>query len=251
MMAIALSFSLDNNDDLYSAEGRVHHLDYCADHLTSCASHDGSLRTLAITCGLIDILSIQHSECPFPPTYNRGKKRIDYMLISASLREAVIRSGILPYNSIFSGDHRPCFLDLDADTLFGNSIHPLAPHCQQSLQLSDPRRVNKYKEVLHQQLSYHKVQERCKALQEVVDLNSWTIAHIDQDETLDRTITEAMLYAEASCSRKFTKRFEWSPSLVESVEAVRFWRLLLKRSKGLPIHSSTIHLARSKAGLLQ
>jgi hypothetical protein len=58
-----------------------------------------------------------------------------------------------------------------------------------------------------------------------------------------------MLFAETSCSRKVTKQFEWSPALMESVEITRCWRLLLKKSKGLPIHLSTICLARKRAGL--
>jgi hypothetical protein len=81
---------MDNNDDLYLAEGSIHQLDYCANSLTHCTSHDGSLTTLAITCGLIDILSIHHSERPFPPTYIRGKKRIDYLFISP-LRNSTVQ----------------------------------------------------------------------------------------------------------------------------------------------------------------
>jgi hypothetical protein len=241
--------NLDNNEDLYSAEGAVHPVTYNPSGLTTSSTHDGSLRSLAISCRLIDILSIHHSERPFPSTYIRGKKRIVYILISTTLQDAVIRSGILPYNSIFSGDHRPCFIDLDADKLFARSTPPLAPTCQRSLQLADPRRTTKYRESLHQQLTYHKVIEKCQSLLEAADRNTWTSEHLDQYEKLDRTITEAMLYAEASCSRKVTKRYEWSPSLIESVEVLRFWRLLLKISKGLPIHHSTITLARLKAGL--
>jgi hypothetical protein len=59
--------------------------------------------------------------------YNRGKKRIDYILISATLQDSVEWSSILPYCSIFSGDHRPCFLDLNADLLFAGPTSPLAP----------------------------------------------------------------------------------------------------------------------------
>jgi hypothetical protein len=110
--------NLDNNDDFYATEGFVHPLHYQTGVHVTDKSHDGSLRTLAVSCGLIDILALQHSSRPFPPTYIRGKTRIDYMLISASLQDAVVRSGILPYDAIFSGDHRPCFLDFDADILF-------------------------------------------------------------------------------------------------------------------------------------
>jgi hypothetical protein len=109
--------------------------------------------------------------------------------------------------------------------------------------------VNKYREVLHQQLSYHNVPDHCKALLAAADSNTWSTDHLAHCESLDKTITEAMLFAESSCSRKVTKRFEWSPTLIESVEIMRFWRLLYKKSKGLPINPSTIHLARTKAGL--
>jgi hypothetical protein len=109
--------------------------------------------------------------------------------------------------------------------------------------------VNKYREILHQQLSYHKVSDRCTALLAAADSNTWSPEHLALYEALDKTITEAMLFAESSCSRKVTKRFEWSPTLIESVEVIRFWRLLLKKSKGLPIHPFTIQLARTKACL--
>jgi hypothetical protein len=171
------------------------------------------------------------------------------MLISSSLQEAVICSGILPYNAVLSGDHRPCFLDFNAEKLFAGPTPPLSPQCQRSLQLTDPRRTNKYREVLHQQLTYHKVSEKCQTLIEAADNNTWSSKHLYQYEKLDRIIMEAMLFAEFSCSRKVTKCFEWSTSLIESVEVTRFWRLMLKKSKGLPVHPSTIALARSRAGL--
>jgi hypothetical protein len=135
--------NLDNNEDLYNSGGTIHPLAYNPDGPTSDNLHNGSLWTLAMTCGLIDILAIHHSERPFPPTYIRGKKHIDYMLLSASLQESVVRSGILPYCSIFAGDHRPYFLDLNANILFAGSTSPIAPVCYHSLQLSDPRRVGK------------------------------------------------------------------------------------------------------------
>jgi hypothetical protein len=245
----SIILNLDYNDDFYSAEGSANHVTYQADSLTVCNKHDGSLRSLALSCGLIDILSVHHSERPFPPTYIRGKKRIDYMLVSASLQGAVLWSGILPYNAIFSGDHRPSFLDFDAEAIFAGPTPPLAPPCQRYLQLADPRRVTKYKEFLLHQLSYHSVFNKCRHLLEVADTDSWSDDHTTQYEGLDQIITESMLAAESFCSKKITKRFEWSPTLMTTVETIRFWRLLLKRSKGIPVQPSTVLLARHKAGL--
>lgn len=58
-----------------------------------------------------------------------------------------------------------------------------------------------------------------------------------------------MLLAEQRCSKRYTKRFEWSPHLITLVETVRYWRLQLKRSKGLPIKPSTMQRAKESAQL--
>jgi hypothetical protein len=111
-------------------EGSIISLSYDPDSVTNGNFHDGPLRTLAASCGLVDVLAEQHSSRPFPPTYIRGMKQIDYILVSASLQHTVERSGILPYNSVFFGDHHPCFVDFNADLLFTAKIHPFAPPCQ-------------------------------------------------------------------------------------------------------------------------
>jgi hypothetical protein len=228
--------NVDNNDDLYNMEGSIISLPYDPDSVTNGSFHDGSLRTLGASCGLVDVLAEQHSSRPFPPMYIRGKKQIDYMLVSASLQHAVERSGILPYNSVFFGDHRPCFVDFNADLLFNAKIHPFASPCQRSLQLTDPRRVNKYRDILHEQLQYHKVFEKCETLSAAISSGRWSPDHISNYEQLDTIITQSMLYAKQSCGKRYTKLYEWSPSLIKLVEAVRYWRLLLKCSKGLTIN---------------
>jgi hypothetical protein len=190
----------------------------------------------------VDILAIQHLARPLLSTYIRGKKRIDYILVSASLQESVLWSDILPYSTVFNGHHHTCFIDFNYLPLFGDTTHPLAPSCQRSLQLSDPRKVSKYNEILHEQLEYHKISDRCSSLMEATKNNQWSPNHTNSYERLyiETLITESMLYAERSCSKKYTKYFEWSPGLIQAVETVRFWHLLLKRSKGLPISYTMI-----------
>lgn len=212
--------NLDNNEDLYHLDGSIHPLPYNPDLSTSDKLHNGSLSTLIMTCGLIDILAIQHSSRPFPPTYIRGRKRINYMLISASLQNTVECSGILPYGSLFAGDHHPCFLDFDANLLFAGPTSPLAPACQCSLQLTDPRQINLYKAKLHEQLEYHKVLDKCKDLYDIAVKGQWNEEYTQQYENLDLIITQSMLLAEQFCGKCYTKRFDWSPQVMKAVESV-------------------------------
>ena len=84
---------------------------------------------------------------------------------------------------------------------------------------------------------------------EAASTKQWEVTHTEDYKKLDAVITQAMLHAESVCSKKYTKRFDWSPTLIQSVETVCFWRLLLKWSKGLPVKYSTIQRARANAGL--
>jgi hypothetical protein len=70
---------------------------------------------------LIDPLTTFHPDKIPPATYSRGQKRIDLILVSANLLQSTERAGILPYDTIFTGDHRPCFIDLDGDKIFNET----------------------------------------------------------------------------------------------------------------------------------
>lgn len=80
----------------------------------------------------------------------------------------------------------------------------------------------KYREALHEQLQYHAVFDKSKALLEAASKKQWTESHTADYEKLDIVITQAMLHAESACCRKYTKQFEWSPTLIQAVETVWF-----------------------------
>jgi len=77
----------------------------------------------------------------------------------------------------------------------------------------------------------------------------WTLQNQTQYERLDRLITESMLYAESCAAKKYTNKFEWSPTLVRSVFAERFWRLALRRSQGRKISQILFERTRESAGI--
>jgi hypothetical protein len=99
----------------------VHPLLYSAPKPTRDCSHDGKLATLLSTCQLIDPLAIHHPERPFPASHIRGKNRIDYIFVSATIRHSLLRSGSLPYYSLLHGDHRPYSLDIKSKLLFSDA----------------------------------------------------------------------------------------------------------------------------------
>jgi len=189
--------NLDNNDDLYDSEG-------------------------FITCFGYPALGSTISFHIYPWQETVG------LHVDLFLQDTVECSGILPYYCVFPGDYHACFLDLNTDLPFSGTTSPLAPPCQRRLQLFDPRKVSKYREALHEQLQYHAVFDKCQALMEAASTKQWEVTHTEDYKKLDAVITQAMLHAESVCSKKYTKRFDWSPTLIQSVETVRFWRLLLK-----------------------
>lgn len=206
----SIILALDNNEDLLSIRGHYMPLDSDTTKHVFNQHHDGSLASLAITCGLVDILGEQHTERPFPSTYSRGKKRLDYILVSSNLAPAVLRSGILPYHSLFHSDHRPCYIDIDSILIFNENTHALQPQCSRSLQLTDPRKVQKYKEAFYKQLDYHKVIEKLRNLFDQAKSHPWSPDQEISYEKLDQLISESMCYAERK-GPKYTKYYDWSP----------------------------------------
>jgi len=81
------------------------------------------------------------------------------------------------------------------------------------------------------------------------DYNQWADHHQLEYEKLDKLITEAMLYAERQSGSKYTKTYEWSPTLIQAVSAERYWRLQLRHSQGRQVTARTLQRAREQAGL--
>jgi len=147
----------------------------------------------------------------------------------------VLNSGSLVFHSLFHSDHRAYYIDLDALLLFADPAFNIAPPCHHGLQLSDPRLKNQYRDILHEQLVYHKVYDKVQALQEVSDAGNWTAEHIEEYQKLDKLITEAMLHSERNTGKRVSTRYEWSPTLKKSVQAYRYWQLRYRQARHLGI----------------
>ncbi len=203
--------------------------------------HDGTLSTLVKTSGLVDPLLIHHPEHPPPSTYDRGTEKIDFLFVSSGLLPYVTRSGIFPYNSIFTTDHRPCYIDLDSTALFQENTPVISPPQYRGLQLQDPRLIDQYTAELSLHLQYHKVIKTAEKLLQAAEAKIWTPEDALQYERLDKIITEGILKAERTISKKVTTTYHWSPTLKAAISTLTYWKLRLSQLKGKVIthHSLT------------
>lgn len=243
----SIILALDANEGIQDITGSYHPLEFTLDRPISTKGHDGSLATLMHTCGLRDPLCLQHTESPPPPTYSRGKDRIDYILISTGLLPSVIRTGIFPYDQIFIADHRPCYIDFDSAILFRDETPSIAPHQYRGLQTIDPRLTQEYVQTVTQQIQYHKIESRLEALHHALPL--WNDSHITEYESIDRLLTEAMQAAEKKISKKVTLTYAWSPTLKQAVASLKYWQLSLKKANGRSISDSILLRYQYEANL--
>jgi hypothetical protein len=123
---ISIILSLDSNEDTTDRKGNFYPLEFQEGVFPYAPNHDGSMATLAATCGLLDVLSHFHPP-PYPSTYARGKNRLDYIYMSDDIIHSALRSGILPIYSVFTGDHNACYVDIDTTLLFSESTYQIAP----------------------------------------------------------------------------------------------------------------------------
>jgi hypothetical protein len=214
-------------------------------------THDGKLATLVASCGLKDPLALQHQDRPFPASYFRGKNRIDFIFVTPRLLPAVERSGSLPYYSMFQGDRRPYYLDLTASIVFADNTYEIACPKGRGLQLHDPRIVTKYKDALYEQLSYHKCHEKVQELQQCAQANTWSEYLTLKYQITDTVITEIMIHAERTAGRKYSTKFDWSPTLLKAVQTFRFWKMKLKLQRGLHVSRAVLQKHHTEAALPQ
>jgi hypothetical protein len=77
---------------------------------------------------------------------------------------------------------------------------------------------------------------------EVAGAGEWSPSDIPSYEALDKTISDSMRHAERVSGNKYTNRFDWSPTMIQAVQTIRYWNLILKRSKGGWVAQTTLNV---------
>lgn len=102
------------------------------------------MKALVDTCGLADLFAIRLGTTTAPATYQRGTKRIDYVLLSAPLIPYVQAVGYEPFGYRVPSDHRGMYIDFSTQALFQHNVAPLAPLHKREFMSKSPGIVNVY-----------------------------------------------------------------------------------------------------------
>jgi exonuclease III len=183
---------------------------------------DGSLREMASDLGFIDIMRRVHPTLTEPATYARGSTRVDYILGTEGVAEAVQKCGFEPFYFRFDSDHRAMFVDLDCDKLFGNSTQQLTKPVMRGLHSSNKTQVTQYILRKHELLSSANAFARAERLKRNGDRNLMA-------EKLDRDIVRASLVAEKGVTKFGTPM--WSRALADARRQVLILKLTITQHK--------------------
>ena len=169
------------------------------------------LKELALTCNLTSVHEHLHADLPPPATYSRGSSKIDFILISENLLPVCRCCSIEPLHAGIVSDHLALFMDLDQVVALQGPFNTIAPASGRVLQCSKVKFVEKYIEVLDQQLEKQYYYQRLASLMLKGTRQSFTQSMHSEAENLDTTFGKAMLYAKKQCDPRFHHQ-NWSLS---------------------------------------
>jgi hypothetical protein len=120
-------------------------------------------------CSLVDVYAAKHSLEDEVPTYSRGTKRLDYILMTRTVASHVTRCGAGPFNHRFFSDHRGIYVDLELEGLFDRNLPPLARPTYRDIRSGNPWLIRTYIAELNQYFVEHNIPKRMDKLGESRD----------------------------------------------------------------------------------
>ena len=114
--------------------------------------------------GLHDIIT-SGRDTEAPPSYARGRKRIDFLLRNYHVQRAVINSGALGlYDGLRASDHTMQYVDLDEKLLFQDDTFTPMPGFHREFKLHDVKRKTQFQETLQKRYEHQNIAKRVNDL---------------------------------------------------------------------------------------
>ena len=204
------AFRRDLTAAIQTLQAKHHDILLLGDFNEQFGSDPEGMTKLAVTCKLIDLMSVRHSNAP-PATYARGRKRLDYALGTTHVASALLKSGYEAFNTRFHSDHRAYYLDFDTTLLFGTATQTLGNHQPRVLKSNNVNQATQYIKMKYDFLKSHNAFDRGHQLGNPGQRHQFA-------ERLDRDVLAASLAAESKLPRYDTPA--WSVKLARARQRV-------------------------------
>jgi hypothetical protein len=175
---------------------------------------------MASICGefnLFDAHEFQLGDNSTVPTYMiRGRKRLDYCLLSPELAPFANATGINLFNEYYHSDHRALFIDIDLTGYLSAKLPKLAQP-DQGFVSSSSRHVTKFIAKVHSHLQENRIFHRFAEYILDVDVlpEPWKEANI-----IDNMLGQAFVASERECVS--LPRHPWPENLHIASQKVRY-----------------------------
>jgi hypothetical protein len=160
---------------------------------------------------LVDPLIQRHGTDSEPPTYARGSKRIDYILVSERLSEYVTSCGILPLHSICFSDHQAIFIDIEVQLFLRSEPPSNLTRVSRGISSEDPRAVKRYQANLSAALDKYDFESMISEVDRMIAIHGANDIVHEMLELIDSKFCQARLDCEKESQSKY--RHPWSPTL--------------------------------------
>ena len=173
---------------------------------------------------LRDIHMYLHQHDTTIPTYNRGTKRIDYILGTTTILPYVTKGGLLPFHYLKNTDHRTLYVELELQRILRNQESTIGTTTNRALTSTRPRGVIKY----CQQLNNTSIESELATVHQkektpILENDKQLIIQLDQQ------FQDARLQAERGLHKY--GRHPWSPKLRQAQLQVYCWKLWVSQYK--------------------
>ena len=190
-------------------------------------------------CNLADVHTL-HGKFDPPPTYQRGSKKIDFVLVSANIVHTVRSASILALHDGYLSDHRALLVDFDASALFLSNTSEVIPPVARRLTSTSPRAMHSYIHAMKLQLERHNIEAKVIKLQQDSERGEWTDGSVEEWERLDCLLAEARRSAERKCKVKRSGQHPWSPALRASGQTWLYWKMRMRTFTGFPANAEVL-----------
>lgn len=189
------AFTTDLIQSIQRHQQLHHHIIVGGDFNDTLYTTRSQLLRLANATNLIDPWTILYPQFESINTHQRGRARIDSVLISHDLMNSVRHMGYSPFNWLTTSDHRCLVIDFDTSLLFQDTTSILHHPQLRGIKSNDKQQVNTFITQCHHHLSNNGVFDHFS------ELTDCTL-HPTQVERIDTLLGQAIRSAEKRCHRR-------------------------------------------------